>query len=126
MSFKLHQRSDKDWAAGSGIASDKNIAFNVPIDWLAAIDLVDEMVFEGSAGFLEIFDVGKLFNIGLEFSLHHQAVKTDELDTIVHSRVMGGSDLDTYLGISMLIVPILYRQHSPYITWRGMKRRYRI
>lgn len=95
MSLKLHQRSDKDGAAGSGIASDKNEAFGVPINWLAAIDLVDEVVFEGFAGFLEVLDVSELFNILLEFSLHHQAIETDELNTIVLKRVMGGSDLDT-------------------------------
>jgi hypothetical protein len=85
---KLHQRVDKDGAAGSGITSDKDKAFSVPINWLATIDVVDKVIFESFAGLVEILNVGELFNVLFELSLHHQAVETDELDTIVTGGVV--------------------------------------
>ena len=67
----------------------------VPVDGLAVVELVDEEIFEHLAGFTEVFNVGEVFNIFLEFGLHHEGILSDELDTVIVVGVVGGSDLDT-------------------------------
>jgi len=91
----LHQGSNQERAAGSGITTDEDVAFLVPVDGLAVVELVDKEIFEHLAGFTEVFNVGKVFNIFLEFGLHHKSVLADELDTVILVGVVGGSDLDT-------------------------------
>jgi len=91
----FHQGSNQERAAGSGITTDEDVAFLVPVDGLAVVELVDKEIFEHLAGFTEVFNVGKVFNIFLEFGLHHKSVLADELDTVILVGVVGGSDLDT-------------------------------
>ena len=92
----LHQGANKERATGSGITTDEDVTFSVvPVDGLAVVELVDKEVFEHLASFSEIFNVGKVFNIFLEFSLHHQSILANELDTIILVRVVRSGDLDT-------------------------------
>jgi hypothetical protein len=91
----FHQGSNQKRATGSGITTDEDVAFLVPVNGLAVVELVDEEIFEHLASFTEVFNVGEIFNIFLEFSLHHKSILADELDTVILVGVVGGSDLDT-------------------------------
>jgi len=92
----FHQGANKERATGSGITTDEDVTFSVvPVDGLTVVELVDKEIFEHLASFSEIFNVGKVFNIFLEFSLHHQSILANELDTIILVRVVRSGDLDT-------------------------------